>query len=361
MEIPRAALHAVILLVVFTTLSFVVVCLRVYTRGILVKRAGIDDALIVASMLSAIAFLAVVMLQIKYGLGRQINREELGSFLMALWGTIPLYNAALSFCKLSITVQYYRVFRMATIQSLITVVIVALSIYTLWSVFGTIFTCWPVEKYWNFAEEGTCLDRNAITFANAGINIVTDLGLLALPIPLLHKLQIPRKQKIILVGVFACGALACAMSIIRLHSLYQIGVAPPARQSVEGVNIAIWSGIEINVGIICASIPALKTLGVRVLPKLLLSNLYARSRTPSGGRYIKHRNESISAAASRGIPDTPASDAATTKPHITIEQSFEMNTISAPDAAQVREPRRDRDSVWEVSCRPAASSTHSIA
>lgn len=80
-------------------------------------------------------------------------------------------------------------------------------------------------------QEGTCMNRNAITFANAGINIVTDLILLALPIPLLHKLQIPRKQKFILVGVFACGALACAMSIIRLHSLYQIGVAPPAKQS----------------------------------------------------------------------------------------------------------------------------------
>lgn len=97
---------------------------------------------------------------------------------------------------------------------------------------GTIFTCYPVQKYWDFTvTEGKCLDRNAITFVNAGVNIATDLVLLAIPIPLLKNLQIPKKQKFILVGVFACGAFACAMSIIRLKALYEIGRAPQEQQS----------------------------------------------------------------------------------------------------------------------------------
>lgn len=152
--------------------------------------------------------------------------------LQALWGTIPLYNVAIIFCKLSIAVQYYRVFRTPALQRLLQGVFVFLVIYGLWAVLGTIFTCYPVSKYWDFTVQGgKCLDRNAITYANAGINIATDVVLLAIPIPLLKNLQISRKQKYILMGVFFCGAFATAMSIIRLKALYEIGIAPQEQQS----------------------------------------------------------------------------------------------------------------------------------
>ena len=38
---------------------------------------------------------------------------------------------------------------------------------------------------------------------------------------------------------------------------------------MDGVNAAIWSGIEINVAIACASLPALKPLISKFLPRLL--------------------------------------------------------------------------------------------
>jgi hypothetical protein len=40
---------------------------------------------------------------------------------------------------------------------------------------------------------------------------------------------------------------------------------------VDAVNIAIWSGIEINVAIACASLPALKPLISRLVPGILPS------------------------------------------------------------------------------------------
>ncbi len=40
----------------------------------------------------------------------------------------------------------------------------------------------------------------------------------------------------------------------------------------------MWTCIEINTGIICASIPAIKPLVVKFFPKMLLSELYARTR-----------------------------------------------------------------------------------
>ena len=107
-----------------------------------------------------------------------------------------------------------------------------LVVYGLWAFLGNVFTCFPVQKYWDFTiREGACLNRNTITYINAGGNIASDLTLLSIPIPLLKNLQLPKRQKYILVGVFLCGTLACVMSIIRLKSLYEIGHAPPAKQS----------------------------------------------------------------------------------------------------------------------------------
>ncbi|KAJ4412431.1 hypothetical protein N0V85_003703 [Neurospora sp. IMI 360204] len=201
----------------------------------------------------------------------------------ALWATIWIYSLALMFVKMSITVQCYRVFRTPRMQKFFKIYFVLIVIYGLWTVFGTFFTCWPINLWWEVVRregrpEGVCMDKNIITFANAGINIASDLVLAIIPIPLLWKLQIPKKQKFILTSLFGLGMFASVMSIVRLSSLQQIGAAPAEEQSVMGVSIAIWSCIEVNIAIMCASAPALKPLAIKVFPKMLLSDLYAKTR-----------------------------------------------------------------------------------
>jgi hypothetical protein len=39
-----------------------------------------------------------------------------------------------------------------------------------------------------------------------------------------------------------------------------------------GVDLSTWEGIELNLGIVCASVPCLKALVARVVPKLMASN-----------------------------------------------------------------------------------------
>ncbi|KKY30030.1 putative pth11-like integral membrane protein [Diaporthe ampelina] len=89
--------------------------------------------------------------------------------------------------------------------------------------------------------------------------------LLIIPLPFLQKLQIPRKQRIILVSVFACGVFTTAVSIVRLRALYQNLNGPYQEQSVTSVPIALWSVVEINVAIICGSVPSLKAFVSRVI------------------------------------------------------------------------------------------------
>ncbi|KAK0716158.1 hypothetical protein B0H67DRAFT_582507 [Lasiosphaeris hirsuta] len=279
------------------------------------------------SMLASIGFLIIIMLQIKVGLGRQLTFPEVPGFLQALWATIPVYNLALILCKLSITVQCCRVLRTPKMQRFFRTYFVFLAVYGLWTLFSSIMTCWPIEVYWLAiaGAQGVCLNKGALTFSNAGINIATDLILIVVPVPLLWRLQIPKKQKIILMGLFCVGTLAVVTSIIRLQSLYMIAIAPEAEQSVMGVSIAIWSCIEINTAIICASIPAIKPLFVKAFPTVLLSSLYGRTKgaayaTRSAGK-DGHPNKS---SASRANGSALRSS---TRNAIQVERSFEMRSV----------------------------------
>lgn len=73
----------------------------------------------------------------------------------------------------------------------------------IYSVIASFFLCRP----FSFIETVHCLPRKAKWFSDAGINIATDVILLVLPMPSLKGLNIPKRQKFELIGVFALGAL----------------------------------------------------------------------------------------------------------------------------------------------------------
>lgn len=73
-----------------------------------------------------------------------------------------------------------------------------------------IFACNPIRYSWNKdpAIGGTCLATVPWWFSYAALNISTDIVILAIPLPLLKSLmQITRRQKMILIGVFVVGGL----------------------------------------------------------------------------------------------------------------------------------------------------------
>lgn len=82
------------------------------------------------------------------------------------------------------------------------------------------------------------------------------------------------------------------VSILRLQSL--VDFAKSHNPTWEQYDVANWSTIEINVGIICACMPALRLVLVRFFPRILGSTRQYPSR--SAGQYIKS-----TAAASRKL------------------------------------------------------------
>lgn len=147
--------------------------------------------------------------EINYGLGKhfvEIAEEDLTKFLQCLWATIPIYNLSLVLCKLAITMQYRRIFDTPLIRKICNCVVAFLAVYGCWTVIGSALMCIPVQFFWGVGE-GTCMDRLAFWFSNAALNIASDIFVLVLPMPLLRKLQVPTRQKIILMILFLFGTL----------------------------------------------------------------------------------------------------------------------------------------------------------
>lgn len=137
-----------------------------------------------------------------------------------------MYNASLAFSKFSILLQYLRIFPAKRFRLACYVMIAIVAAYSSWAIVSGFVDCVPVAKFWNKDLPGSCLSFEAVWFFNASMNIATDIALLVLPMPLLSKLQLPRMQKIALMGVFAMGLLVVVTSILRLSSLREVAKSP---------------------------------------------------------------------------------------------------------------------------------------
>ncbi|KAL9111934.1 MAG: hypothetical protein Q9227_003784 [Pyrenula ochraceoflavens] len=273
--------EAVVTAIVFNVIAAALVILRWVSRVAVLRNPGIDDYLVIISLILSIGLTVCIVIQKNNGLGRHfdtISPPEFLALMKTLYGSIPIYLTGLAVTKVSIIVQYKRVFVGDKIQRACNIALGIVIVYGMWTFWSGVFTCFPVAKFWDKnIKGGYCLNNTALWFTNASVNIATDLLVFSLPMPVLHSLHLPKRQKIGLMLVFAVGLFVCITSILRLKSLYTASVSTDL--TWDNVGAAAWSSVELNVAIICASLPMLKPLIVRMFPKLLGSTRRGAGRS----------------------------------------------------------------------------------
>ncbi|CEJ60339.1 hypothetical protein PMG11_08916 [Penicillium brasilianum] len=266
---PRG-MQALVVSVVFTSLAASFVGIRLYTRLKFLRRLEANDWMVVIALINSFIFMGLDIVEATSGMGmhlKDIPPNILERQFKAFWLTIPFYNAAVLCAKASILMQYFRVFPTRRMRIVCWVLITVLGVYGTWCVISAFLTCIPVAKFWNPTLPGYCLSRPGLWFSNASMHITTDLAILIVPIPALIAIDIPKRQKIALMIMFALGGFVCITSIIRLVSLKTI--SDSMDPTYDNVGAASWSAIECNTGIICACLPTLKPLLSRIIPGLL--------------------------------------------------------------------------------------------
>ncbi|KAF1841118.1 uncharacterized protein K460DRAFT_347785 [Cucurbitaria berberidis CBS 394.84] len=257
------------IVVVFTLLALITVCLRVYTRMRLVHLVGLEDYFIVLSMCLSLCTGIFQCLQVKWGRGTHtmfLKKEQIGGMLKYIYLGIVTYNLGLAFTRISILLSYRRIF---TSDCMRISVKIALSICTVWgfaAVVIRLFSCIPINALWDISKKpiAKCFDEKAFFILNAGINIATNLTVAILPIKAIWNLRIPRGQRTVLVANLSIGWFICIVSGIRLQAFLQAFKHPLDRTFYDSITIC-WTAIELNLAIACACIPSLKALLKKIL------------------------------------------------------------------------------------------------
>lgn len=128
--------------------------------------------------------------------------------------------------KVAILNLYLRIAVQRAFPRLVWACIAVVTATAIASVTASIFQCTPIRKAWDTSVAGSCIDVNALFFANAGLDIFQDAFIYVLPLRMLYQLQVPRRQKIALMFVFAVGGFVVITGMVRLNSLRVAQITP---------------------------------------------------------------------------------------------------------------------------------------
>ena len=240
-----------------------------------------------------------------------------------------------------------QIFRRTTLATISVVNLAGLAL-----TFLNIFQCRPVGAV--FAEPlpptAVCTDIVTLYLSSSPVNIITDLAILFLPMPILTGMRLPRKQKIILIVTFSFGAFVAVVDVVRiayLQDAFQVRLQEVGRpNTTESTNMErddfswyaslsfMWSAIEVHVGIICACVPALKPLASRILPGILrdMNDPHDTSRLNHPGT-ADHRSKAVTMPKRLSTPTSPARIEPPVAPGEEKDMGM-MDFLTTPETAQ---------------------------
>jgi hypothetical protein len=211
-------------------------------------------------------------------------------------------NFATLFTKASILVFYLRFSVSKRFNIAVYFVLSIVVAYTLMGAFSFLYACQPMIRTWVPSTPGTCINVNAWYGTLVSLNVFTDLVLLLLPFWILKPLRVCFAQKAAIAAVLGAGSLyvssesrhrtimlttaaylesACIVSSSPSttagtktfstdwrSTIFGCKYNPPTCASSANIDCSI---IEVNVAIICACLPCLRSLAGRYMPALMVT------------------------------------------------------------------------------------------
>ncbi|KAF2245034.1 hypothetical protein BU26DRAFT_434462 [Trematosphaeria pertusa] len=169
-----------------------------------------------------------------------------------------IYNAAIPFIKVSILLLYHRIFPQQWLNRALLWLGSFILAYSIAQIFADIFQCIPVDSLWGASPNRYCINYPLLIKICGVINILTDVAILALPMPSLLKLNLSASRKRLLMITFSIGGIACVGAIVRLFYVDKIGNSYDATWDY-GIP-ALVANVELCVGVLAANLPTYRPL-----------------------------------------------------------------------------------------------------
>ncbi|KAJ5415564.1 hypothetical protein N7465_004259 [Penicillium sp. CMV-2018d] len=288
---------------------------------------GADDWTMVLTMALLIPLSALSVVLANSGLGKDmwtLPFDNITHILYVYFWDELLYLSILPLTKISICCFYLRIFPDRTFRTA-TYVAIALNVcYLVAFVLISVFQCRPIPGAWHrwYEEENyKCNHINAQGWASAVLNMVLDIVVMVLPLRQLYHLNLSVKRKSYVICMFSLGIFVTLVSILRLNSL--IHFASTTNLTWDYVSVGYWSTIECDVGVICACLPAIRSLLRRVSPR------FFGDTEPAKSSYAMNSNSRGNGSQFAGIP-APSKSA--------DRQFYPLDELDTSDEARLHHP-----------------------
>ncbi|RYP92413.1 hypothetical protein DL770_001430 [Monosporascus sp. CRB-9-2] len=300
------------------SLATIFVALRIWSKRLLHGRFRLEvaDWLCVAAWVLFIPLEVAQYLATQYGLGRHVvfvtNPRKLQILLLI---SVNCYAVVLALLKLSVLSLYRTLFKQAVwfyrTTWAVCFVVVSLGV---WVVLASDLQCVPIKATWDPFVQATCINYGLSGLLAYIVNIVTDLVILSMPVPLVLNLNVSLQRKRLLIFTFAMGGSACIASLIQLKYITNLGST--ADPSWDHAPIGIVSSVEIMVGFLAVSTATYRPIYQYLVKGQKGSTGSARSR------------ETDHAA----VDDSPykAPTKSSHSPHVTVENRLLTENSSNP-------------------------------
>ncbi|KAL6706100.1 hypothetical protein ACN47E_006016 [Coniothyrium glycines] len=270
--------------IAFLALSWMAVLFRLWVRFRILREPGWDDFFVLVSAIINTVATVCVCFSVEHGLGRHmlyLPPKDMESYFFFFWLEHCLYMTETTTIKISLLLQYLRIFRAGTMRWICISLIIIVTMWGIGFSFSGWFACTPVRGAWDRVIPSKCFgfglgnvdDFIAMFRAHSTTNMTFDIIIFLAPMVLFRTPNLRRNNVIAMGGMFTFGALVIAAAVWRLYGITstQAATYPYMDFTWWSPTMIVLSCLEIDLAVICASMPIFWPVIERSLAAIFVS------------------------------------------------------------------------------------------
>ncbi|KAF2182202.1 hypothetical protein K469DRAFT_637002 [Zopfia rhizophila CBS 207.26] len=225
------------------------------------------------ALLTSIPVSAFALASVPLGLGLHIwdlKPEWAMPYYKMAWASDILFPISCSVTKISLCLTYLRLFPSRSNKIFCWALSIFVTLYTVTCVFLMLFQCTPIRGYWDVSVKQSCINLRATLVSIAALNSVSDFLVYLWPAKPLWTIQLPLKQRLGLIFIFAIGSTVCIAGALRMHYLEVYFNSYDVFWHASIIYAVM--AVEMNLGIICGCLSGVKPVLAVVFPRFFASS-----------------------------------------------------------------------------------------
>ncbi|KAL9124811.1 MAG: hypothetical protein Q9217_005902 [Psora testacea] len=126
-----------------------------------------------------------------------------------------LWVSAVFFLRASILSLYVHIFGTKSFRITCYIVHAFNAVYFAATVLACCLICRPISANWN-RKAGSCGNQKSLDLFIGIFNLLMDVCVVVLPMPVLWRLQLSTGKKLVLTGIFGMGVVICVVTLVRI-------------------------------------------------------------------------------------------------------------------------------------------------